>query len=327
MKKKGASGAGQYVVLSALTTFAFIVIYFMFFKVDYHNTGGAYMAVSASTIKFVNQWLEEGPANLHFTCYEYFDSVEFSSLSERCPYISYPVGSTFLIWGMARLMGRNHIGISFLKHVQALFFLTETLSLAFFSCFILTQRGCKGKTGRIMASVLIAVTWMYLPGNAWYLSNVLWSDQLVILYVMLFIMLEYMNDILNKSRLKLFIKAIRTGIIYMGVMTDYFFWIFIFCVTLIKAVRFILIRMDFRTATAGLCEYVWPVFAGIATFLWQISYTENWFSVLKKKFIYRTGGTAEGSLFDNFCSVFTAGSTVRGGCCWLSFFSLCFFQS
>ena len=178
-----------------------------------------------------------------------------------------------------------------------------------------------------MASVLIAVTWMYLPGNAWYLSNVLWSDQLVILYVMLFIMLEYMNDILNKSRLKLFIKAIRTGIIYMGVMTDYFFWIFIFCVTLIKAVRFILIRMDFRTATAGLCEYVWPVFAGIATFLWQISYTENWFSVLKKKFIYRTGGTAEGSLFDNFCSVFTAGSTVRGGCCWLSFFSLCFFQS
>ena len=58
MKKKGASGAGQYVVLSALTTFAFIVIYFMFFKVDYHNTGGAYMAVSASTIKFVNQWLD-----------------------------------------------------------------------------------------------------------------------------------------------------------------------------------------------------------------------------------------------------------------------------
>ena len=302
----------QGVVLSILTISAFVLIYFTVFEIDYHNTGGAYMAVSASTIKFVNQWLEEGALKLHFTCYEYFDSIEFHSLSERYPYVSYPSGSTFLIWILAKLMGRQHIGISFLKHVQAVFLSIEMLAAAFFTCCLLRHSGFVRKAENMIISVATAVFWLYLPGTAWYLSNILFADQVVILHIMLFILLEYINDVAENSRLIVFMRICKAGVIYMGVLTDYYFWIFAFFIFMMKCIRFILVQTKLKYVVSGLLEYVVPVVCGLGTFLWQISYTENWIAILKKKFVYRTGGEAAGSLFENFCAVYTGGNTMRG---------------
>lgn len=313
MQKKSFCNIFQYIILFFGAVCAFALVYAKVFKVDYHNMGGAYLSMSASTIKFVNQWLKEGAWNLRFTCYEYFDSIEFHTLSERCPYISYPSGSTFLIWLMAKLMGRTHIGISFLKHVQAVFLCMEVLVAAFFSWLFLTHLGFSRRIEKLAISLGVAITWMYLPGTAWYLSNVLWSDQVIILYIMVFMLLEYVSDTLKNGKPTIFMRACKIGIIYMGVLTDYYFWIFVFCVFLMKLLRFILLKTELKRIISEVLEYVCPVVCGVITFLWQIAHTENWFSLLKKKFVYRTAGEAEGSLFEKFCSVYTGGNMVRGG--------------
>lgn len=271
------------------------------------------MAVSASTIKFVNQWLEEGALKLHFTCYEYFDSIEFHTLSERCPYVSYPSGSTFLIWILAKLMGRQHIGISFLKHVQAIFLGIEVLAAASFAYCFLSHSGFARKAEKMIMSVGVAIAWLYLPGTAWYLSNVLYADQVVILYIMLFVLSEYIKDVTNNNRVNAFMRICSLGIIYVGVLTDYYFWIFVFCIFVAKSIRFLLTRTKLKHVILELLEYIVPVACGLLTFLWQISYTEDWIAILKKKFLYRTGGEAAGSLFENFCLVYAGGNTVRGG--------------
>lgn len=271
------------------------------------------MSMSASTIKFVNQWLKEGAWNLRFTSYEYFDSIEFHTLGERCPYISYPPGTTFLIWFMAKLMGRAHIGISFLKHIQAVFLCIEVLVAALFSQLFLTHLGFARRIEKLIISLGVAITWLYLPGTAWYLSNVLWSDQVVILYIMVFMLLEYADDTLDNGKFNVFARVCKIGIIYIGVLTDYYFWIFVFCAFAMKFLRLILLKMELKRVISEMLEYVCPVVCGVVTFLWQIAHTENWLSILKNKFVYRTVGEVEGSLYEKFCSVYTGGNMMRGG--------------
>mgnify|MGYP006968284155 CR=1 FL=1 len=312
-EKKSFGHIFQYIVLLFLTVCAFTLIYVNVFNVDYHNMGGSYLSMSASTIKFVNQWLKEGAWKLRFTNYEYFDSIEFHTLGERHPYISYPSGTTFLIWFMAKLMGRTHIGISFLKHIQAVFLCVETSVAALFTQFFLTRLGFSRKIEKMAISLGVAITWLYLPGTAWYLSNTLWSDQVVILYVMIFMLLEYAGDTLDNGKLNVFVRVCKIGIIYIGVLTDYYFWIFVFCIVLMKFLRFILLKMELKRIISAMLEYVCPAVCGVITFLWQIAHTENWLFILKNKFVYRTIGKAEGSLFERFCSVYTGENMMRGG--------------
>jgi hypothetical protein len=65
---------------------------------------GAHIWLSASTVKFVNNWLKEGPIKLKFIMYEYPDSIEFNSLAERSAYISYPPGAIIPPYILAKLL-------------------------------------------------------------------------------------------------------------------------------------------------------------------------------------------------------------------------------
>ena len=125
-----------------------------------------------------------------------------------------------------------------------------------------------------------------MPGNAWYLANVLFADQLIILYILLFILLEYINDTSDNISTNKVVRILKVGIIYFGIMTDYYFWIFIFLIFLFKIGRFIVQRKKIKQMVRGTFEYAIPVIMGVATFIWQISYTEGGIDILKDKFIY-----------------------------------------
>lgn len=102
---------------------------------------------------------------------------------------------------------------------------------------------------------------MYLPGNAWYLANVLYADQMVIFFVMLFILLEYVIDVLSNNKLKFFMRIFKFFIIYFGILTDYYFWIFVFLAFLLKAIKNILCKERTWPLVVSLAEYVCPVIA------------------------------------------------------------------
>jgi hypothetical protein len=74
--------------------------YFCFYNNVFtgHEAQDTHIWLSASTVKFVNNWLQEWPLKLHFIMYEYPDSIEFNSLAERGAYISYPPGAMVPIY-------------------------------------------------------------------------------------------------------------------------------------------------------------------------------------------------------------------------------------
>lgn len=261
VKQRGINGISIF-ILCVATVAIFIFSYIVFFEVDFHNRNGYYMSVSGSTIKFVNQWLSEGALNLRFTCYEYFDSIEFDTYKDRLPYISYPTGSTALIWLLAKVTGRVHIGVSFLKHVQAGFFCIETMVFALFSYLLLSRYNVKGEIDKVTCSLLIATMWMLMPGNAWFLANVLFADQVVILYIMLFTVLEYINEISENRKINVCVLVLKVNIIYWGIITDYYFWIFIFLIFLLKEIRCYIIQKNIKKLFLTGIEYVVPVILG-----------------------------------------------------------------
>ena len=132
---------------------------------------------------------------------------------------------------------------------------------------------------------------------------------------MLFTLFEFINDISSNAKLNtIIIRGMKVVVIYFGVITDYYFWIFVFLIFAMKIVRMSLEKKNIGTMIYQSCEYVCPVILGILTFYWQISQTEGWFNVLKDKYIFRTNGQVEEglSLFKRFCSVYVCGEKIRG---------------
>ena len=91
---------------------------------------------SSSTIKFVNNWLQEGGLRLKFTMFEYPMSIEFSNLVARGPYISYPSLSCAIPYFIARLCGRSQIDAVFIRGVAIGMFGLDTIMVSLISLVI-----------------------------------------------------------------------------------------------------------------------------------------------------------------------------------------------
>ncbi len=292
---------------------SFVVIFVCIYPVDFDNMGGMHSWLSAATIKYVNQWLEEGALHNHFTCYESFPSVEFQSYDARTPYISYPTGSTFLVFAAAKILGKVHIGISFLKKYQLLLYLAEAL---FFSVFLycwLTDFEVKERVKAAVVYVTV-LSWILLPVNVWYLANVYFADQAVIFFVMLFLLCEYISHRRISDRQRKIANGWKILVIYCGSMTDYYFWILVFLAFICHLFRQILLKHDLGMIVKSALLYICPVVLAIGTFVWQISYTNDWLNILKHKFLSRTGDMDHvwKTIFDNFCSTMADNKMERG---------------
>ena len=308
----------------------FFAVFHFKYPIRYDNMGGDNIWQSASTIKYTNEWLSEGPGKLHFTAYENFDSVEFATLSERVPFISYPYAHTVLVYLAAKLCGRQEIDISFVKHLQMILFAVETLLFAGYLRLLLARFGRTGPGGRMLITVSSTVLWILLPVNAWYLPNVFFTDQTVLLFVMA---LLYLEELLNveihergsvtddggthssgrpepagKKYYDTVLKVLRVPVIFCGILTDYYFWILVFFVFAARIISGFARREGIRTILRTALSYALPVIAALAVWLIQLSYTEGWPDLLLYKFRFRTGGY-EGGVYDrlieNFSSSFT----------------------
>jgi len=311
------------IIISLLVTILFMLLFSFVFQVEYNELKGLHSWLSASTIKYVNMWLEEGASNLNFTRYESFNSIEFNSLKERTPYLSYPTGSTFLVYLTAKLVGVKHIDISFLKHFQMVCYCIEALILGIFIYLFVSNIGVKKEIEKIVITVLLALMWIVMPINVWYMANVYFADQSVILWVMAFVLFEYISKINQGYKYKLPINIIKCFIIYTGMLIDYYFWILVFFAFLFSLIKDIINREKISEIIKDKLWYVCPVFLGCSTFIWQLSFTDGWIKNLSNSFKVRTGNVNVGTdkfgatflvLFQNFCNAFTAGSEFMFVC-------------
>ncbi|MBQ3790732.1 MAG: hypothetical protein II800_07350, partial [Lachnospiraceae bacterium] len=302
----------------------FFAVFHFKYPIRYDNMGGDNIWQSASTIKYTNEWLSEGPGKLHFTAYENFDSVEFATLSERVPFISYPYAHTVLVYLAAKLCGRQEIDISFVKHLQMILFAVETLLFAGYLRLLLARFGRTGPGGRMLITVSSTVLWILLPVNAWYLPNVFFTDQTVLLFVMA---LLYLEELLNGERrsdartgetrssdrpgsagqrsFHAFLGALRILVIFCGILTDYYFWILAFFIFAARMINSLAHRDGIRAVLRTALSYGIPVIAALAVWLKQLSYTEGWLNLLLYKFRFRTGGY-EGGVYDRLIENFSS---------------------
>ena len=303
------------VMTLAVTLAAFLLIFTVSYPVDYGNEGVEMNWLSASTIKFVNQWLKEGALSHRFTCYESFDSIEFNSLEERTPYLSYPVGTVFSVYTAAKVCGAAQINLPFVKRFQMVCFAFDTLLLAVFLYLLLSASLRAGEAFKTAMSAGLAVMWALLPANTYFLSNVFFADQYVILWVHLFLLLELLTGMPVSDRKKRLFRILRCPVIFMGVMTDYYFWILVFLAFLLNAAKRILEKRTFGSTCKDALWYICPVIAALLAFFLQLSYTENWPGYLMHKMRIQTGGgidgTAMGQLKTRFLEAFVNGSSKR----------------
>jgi len=247
-----------------------------------YEAQGTHIWLSASTVKFVNNWLKEGPLKLRFIMYEYPDSIEFNSISERGAYISYPPGAIIPPYILAKLLHKSEIQVGFIKQFLKIKFLLDTLlvCLIIYSVFRVTLRLSR-RNMAIITSVVLSLSWMCLPINLYYLRNVYFSDQCIITVVLFFILLEIYDKYFSKKK---FGKCLYLGLKFIislyGVLTDWYFLFVLFISWLVKIVPLIKSRDNFKKIVFASFVYVLPVLLGIGLFFLQIIQVPNYNSII-----------------------------------------------
>lgn len=276
------------IILFLALTVVFTVSFKMIFTVHYTELQGTNSWLSASTIKFVNNWLEKDPLILSFVNYESPASIEFNNVTERGPYISYPSGCTLFVYIFAKLFGKTAIDISFLKHFQMICFWIEVLLFGLFIYRFLERNNVKSELERTIAAFASASLWFLLPTNVWYLANVYFSDQCIILFVMVFLVIEYEYLFAEKATTKRLLNGIRAFTIFCGILIDYYFWIMSFVAFVLEIVYYVR-NHNRERALCCILWYALPTLLAIAFYMYQLMSIPNWLTILEYKFLVRTG--------------------------------------
>ena len=288
------------IISTIVLTLVGVFILFSFVIPRYtNNMGGTHSWLSGSTIKFVNYWLDEGAVNLKFTNYESPASIEFNELEDRTPYLSYPSGETFFVYMAARILGKSQISVSFLHKFQLIMFAIEAVLLAVFVYFFLSRTvKLKKEFGKIGVAVLSALLWVLLPTCSYYLLNVYYSDQCVILWIMGMILVEYLYRTSQEKKNTL-LKLLRALIIFSGLLIDYYFWILAFVLFVAEIWSVCLANRKGERKRKILDVIIWfgiPAILAILVFYIQLIQTNNWLSVMTGKFAMRVVGREEDTL-------------------------------
>lgn len=281
-----------------------------------HNMGGTHSWLSGSTIKFVNNWLKEGAINLKFTNYEDPASIEFETLEEREPYLSYPSGETFFVYAAAKVFGKQQITVSFLHKFQIIMFGIEAILLASFIYYFLSRTlKLKSELEKILISGLTSILWVVLPICSYYLPNIYYADQCVILWAMVLILIEYLFRTGNNKNTKL--KILRSVVLYSGVLIDYYFW-FIAFMLFISEIFGIWLghkKGDRKKKIFNVvCWFGAPVILALLTYYIQLTLTDGWLNIMIGKFNERVVGSGSTTelMFESISNHFSAAFTLDG---------------
>ena len=261
--------------------------------------------LTASTINFTRNWLEENPFKIYFLQLKNPPSVEFSTLADRAAYQSYPVGSLLPVY----LLGLLNAGTISAKVVMVVNLATQYLISLILTCTlfcVLTQAGIHNNYA-CLSALFSGITYIFLPGNLYWHQNVYYADQAVmlpfVLYICLEIILKYTD--INPSTAKA-LKALQFITAFYGASCDYLFY----CVGIVILFKRLIFK-EFGTKRKDFLKnflhFALPFFLALAFFAFQIIISDGWES-LYAKFTYRTGLSQSGEkAIGNFLNAFWFG--------------------
>lgn len=236
--------------------------------------GGDHHFLTGSTIKFTKNWYYEGPKNIYFAMLENPKSIEFKTLQDRLPYVSYPPGAIIPIYLISIILKQEpSTNIVMSYNLFNHFFISLTLSLI--SYFLIRSLNISNFFS-VFFSLIPIILSLFTVGPFYFLQNIYFSDQAVILPILLVILLEIINDKYKKS----YINYIQFIFLTYATFTDWYAY-FLILGLLIKK---IFIDKNYKPIFLLVISGLIPIFF----LIWQILKLQA-FSILIERFITRTG--------------------------------------
>ena len=263
-------------------------------KADYLNLTITHSWLSASTIKFTNNWLKDGVFADKFSMLEKPFSIESQTIESRRAYVSYPIGTIMVTYGVAKMVGKDQIDIRFIKELNIIFYALDALLIGLIVYLILRYiLKIETRKGKIFISILLSSLWILFPNNIYYLKNVFFADQLILFFTCLLLLLEILRNyvgIANSLR-KNIINILLFLIILLGVLIDYYFWVQVFILCAINFIDSLLQRKGFISSIKKMSIYVIPAILAVGLFLLQLTQISDSLTLLKSTMFRRMGQT------------------------------------
>lgn len=191
--------------------------------VHYQNADIYNGELTAYSLIFVNNWLKDGIINDKFMTYCDYASVEFEN-NDRCVYLSYPPGAFLPLYLIAKGIGASDVSTGFIKYfIQLEYYLSILLlGLLFYVCLKILQ--VRSRLFLIVLPVIFSSLWAFLPYNLYYMKNIYFTDQAVILLSIVFFLIEF--ALYNKplEAWKHFLQILSCVVLFAGILTDYYFY-------------------------------------------------------------------------------------------------------
>ena len=279
-------------IISVAISIIFIATNISFFINDHNNLKGDFSLLTGNTMKFTNYWLKDGIVNDKFAMLEKPLSIESSTFDERTPYISYPNGVVLIPYGIAKILGLKQVDPQFIRNINVMFYGLDAILIGILFYLSLTYLlKIRTKTGRIILPVLLSWLWIELPINGYYLQFVFFSDQLVLFFIYLLLVLELLKNYsgITHTKHKIIINILLFLTILYGMLVDYYFWIQLFILCVINFTNSLLQKESVSCSVKKLSVYVIPAFLGVGLYLFQLIQVNDWTNILFDIAKYRMG--------------------------------------
>lgn len=196
----------------ALITLVFIAIFLAGYKYIGTLSAGHHQWLTAETMKFTENWVEDGIQNDNFLHIEDPNSIEQNGLISRGIYSSYPIGAQLPILFLKKILPN----IDTLKIIHIYGYVNLYL-IAILIYFLVIFSRKDFKNNIQVFAIIASISYLVLPSTRYWHSLVYFADQAVILPFALILFLEL---IIRKFNINL-IRYFQSLILFWGMTIDY----------------------------------------------------------------------------------------------------------
>ncbi|MCI5605474.1 MAG: hypothetical protein MR413_07495, partial [Clostridia bacterium] len=301
-------------VITGVILFIFVTVMFAvsvsmrseykdYISLDHHHH------LTATSVAFTNNWLDDGIFHDHFAMMANPDSVEFPTLKDRSFYDSYPPGCIVPLYILAKLSGTNEITFGFVQRWNLFNQYAVTLLLAFIVYLLFIKIKSKPYTGFIAAVIPTAIN-LFMPAPFYFFHSVYFADQAVLLPFILTIFLEMLWTWSEKEKTRKILAICEGVVIFAGMITDY---LFVCLVVILYIKRLVLKEISFKSFFAWLkdsLKFAAPAILAVALFVLQIAV--NGPVRIIDMFLFRTGMSDTSGWTSQFERIFWKDYIAKG---------------
>lgn len=234
-KKNNKNITNIVLILIALSVFTIAPLKYAF-HVDLQNANSIFEKITAFSAMVVNNWLIDGITHDKFVMHGDFPSIEFEKNKNRKLYLSYPPGAFVPLYLVAKIAGKEEISTGFVKRfVQFEYYLAILLlGLLFYICLMVLKIQFRPLV--IILPIILSSLWAFLPFNFYFMRNVYFADEAVVLLFIIFLIIEILLYSKQFEKWVIPLHIISAVVLIIGMLTEYLFFFIVFVTFCVRSI-------------------------------------------------------------------------------------------